>query len=374
MNCALIAAAGSGSRTGLKYNKIFFSFDFVPMIEKTVSAFLKHPLIDGVVVVCAECDEARLKEILPDSVELVRGGATRSESVFNGLKAIEGRFCKVLVHDGARPFISEEVITRVIDNISANRGAVACVKVTDTIKQVNEDGKIIATPDRNTLYAAQTPQGFMLDELIEAYRFAGNKSFTDDAAVFENAGKEVFVVEGGYENKKITTAEDVKMPDVFLSGIGYDVHAFAKDRKLILGGVEVPSEMGLLGHSDADVLVHAIMDAMLGAAGLGDIGKHFPDTDEKYKGISSMLLLEHVFALLKEKGYSVVNVSAVVMAQKPKLMPYIQQMNENIASALGLSVDRVNVAATTTEKLGFVGRQEGICSQATVMLKKTDSI
>ncbi len=369
MICALIAAAGAGTRTGLKENKIFLNIDGVPMIKKTVDVFLTHPLIDKVLVVHSQKDEMRLKEVLGDSVLYAAGGNNRGESVLNGLRALEGNFEKVLVHDGARPFVTEEIITNVINGIADGIGAVAGVRVTDTIKQTDGSKNIVNTPNRATLYAAQTPQGFMLAELTEAYEMKGTE-YTDDAAVFEAFGKKTVMVEGGYANRKITTKEDIKMAPIFLSGMGYDVHRLTENRKLILGGVEVPHALGLEGHSDADVLVHAIMDALLGAAGLGDIGKHFPDTDQSFKGISSMLLLKKVFDLLSEHGFKIVNVSAVVMAQKPKLAPFIETMNKNIAGALEIGVQRVNVAATTTEKLGFCGREEGIAAQATVMLEK----
>ena len=369
MICALIAAAGSGTRTGLKDNKIFFDIDGRSVIERSVGAFLEHDRVDGAVIVCAEKDKARLEGIFGDRVEYVLGGDTRGESVKNGLNAIFGRYDKVLIHDGARPFVTEEIIDRVIDNISEGVGAVACVRVTDTVKTVDGEGFVTGTPDRSTLFNAQTPQGFMTDEILAAYNTVTEQT-TDDCAVFEAAGKRIITVEGGYFNKKITTAEDVCMPKVFLSGIGYDVHRLVPERRLVLGGVTVPHELGLLGHSDADVLVHAIMDALLGAAGMHDIGRHFPDSDERYKGISSILLLKEVVGLLKDNGFGIVNISAVVMAQRPKLKPYIDIMNQNIADAIGIDVSRVNVAATTTEGLGFEGREEGISAQATAMLTK----
>ena len=369
MICALIPAAGSGSRTGLKENKIFFQLNGKTMIENTVERFLEHKSIDGVCLICAEKDFIRLNELFGDRVEYAFGGKTRGESVLNGLNKIKDRFDTVLVHDGARPFVTEDIIDRVIENVRCGQGAIAGVKVTDTVKETDDNSVVVSTPCREKLWAAQTPQGFFTKELISAYEKAGTE-LTDDGAVFEKAGNTVKMVEGSYANKKITTSEDVKMSNVFLSGIGYDVHALIEGRPLVIGGVKVPHEKGLMGHSDADVLVHAIMDALLGAAGLGDIGRHFPDTDEKYKGIDSMLLYSHVISLLKERGFEVVNISAIVVAQRPKLKPYIEEMRRNIAKASFLEIERVNVAATTTEHLGFEGREEGISAQATVMLKK----
>ena len=304
-----------------------------------------------------------MQAILSDSVTLILGGATRGESVFNGLTWAKGKFEKVLIHDGARPFIDQETIDNVIANISSGVGAVAGIKAIDTIKQCSQEGIVESTPNRQILWQAQTPQGFILDEIFDAYQSMGF-DLTDDAAVFEQTGGKIKMVLSTPKNKKITTKED--RPKMHLSGIGYDVHQLVDGRKLILGGEEIPHTLGLLGHSDADVLLHAICDALLSAVGEGDIGKHFPDTDEKYKGISSLVLLKEVADLVSKKGFKVVNVGAIVAAQKPKLAPFISKMNQNIAQALNIDVSRVNVAATTTEHLGFEGEEKGISARAIV--------
>ena len=360
---ALIAAAGSGRRMGACENKIFLSVNGKPIIKQTVDKFLQNKNVDAVALVCAQNDKEHLYSILGDSVEYVLGGATRGESVFNGLKAIAEKADKVLIHDGARPFVDDKTIDAVIESISSGIGAVAGIKAVDTIKQCTKDGFVIATPSRESLWQAQTPQGFICSEIFNAYKQAGFE-LTDDAAVFEEAGGKIKMVLASAKNKKITTKEDLQK--MYLSGIGFDVHQLVEGRKLILGGVEIPHTLGLLGHSDADVLLHAICDALLAAAGQGDIGKHFPDTDPKYKGISSLILLKEVYALLTEKGFKVVNVSAIVAAQRPKLAPYISQMNKNIAEVLELDPARVNVAATTTEHLGFEGEEKGISARAVV--------
>ena len=360
----VIPAAGEGRRTGLKENKMFFCLDGEPIIKKTVWAFLNHPLVDTVCVVCAEKDFERMQSILGKSVVYAFGGSTREESVFAGLKEVADSD-KVLIHDGARPFVSADVISRVTENTAPGVCAVAGVKVTDTLKTVEGD-RIISTVDRNGYFRAQTPQGFMTKEIISLFENGNYADLTDDSQLFERAGKQVKAVEGEEKNRKITTPEDVGNTPVYLVGTGYDVHRFSENRKLVLGGVEIPYEKGLLGHSDADVLLHAVCDAILGAAGEGDIGKHFPDTDERYRGIKSTVLLENVNRLIAQKGFRVINVSAVVVAQKPKLLPYIAEMNANIARIL--NTNRVNVAATTTEKLGFEGREEGISAMAVVLL------
>lgn len=367
----LLAAAGAGTRTGLKENKIFFCIDGTPIIQKTAEAFLRHPSVEEVTVLCASKDIPRIKSILGNTVNYVLGGQTRGESVFNGLKAIKEKYDIVLIHDAARPFVEQECITRVLEAVARGCGVVAGVPATDTIKQCDEKNFVLSTPPRERCWLAQTPQAFWLEEIYDAYLAAGEKSYTDDAAVYEAWGGSVRMVEGSYANKKITTAEDVAMK-VFLSGVGFDVHRLKEGRKLVLGGEVIPYERGLEGHSDADVLIHAVMDALLGAAGLGDIGRYFLDTDERWKGISSMKLLAQVLEMLYHKGFRVVNISAVIAAQKPKLSPYISKMNQNIAQAVGIAQQRVNIAATTTEHLGFEGRGEGISARAVVMLIKEE--
>lgn len=363
MTCAIIAAAGQGRRMGAGKNKVFLQVDAKPIIVATCEAFLKNKNIDAVAVVCSAEDKQAMKELLGKKVTLIQGGATRGESVFNGLTWAKDKFDKVLIHDGARPFIEQETIDLVIASIAKGVGAVAGVKAIDTIKQCSPDGFVESTPNRENLWQAQTPQGFITDEIFDAYKIAGFE-LTDDAAVFEKCGGKIKMVLSSLKNKKITTHED--LPKMFLSGIGYDVHQLVEGRKLILGGEEIPHTLGLLGHSDADVLLHAICDALLCAIGDGDIGKHFPDSDPKFKGISSMILLKEVAALVNKKGFKVVSVGAIIAAQKPKLAPYIQKMNENIASVLEIEVSRVNVAATTTEHLGFEGEEKGISARAIV--------
>lgn len=369
----LIAAAGTGSRTGLKENKIFFCINGQPMIQKTVEVFLKHPLVEGVTVICAPKDKERIKSILGERVDYVRGGGTRGESVFNGLKAVRKKYDVVLIHDAARPFVTAEIITRVLEAAASGQGAAAGVPVTDTVKRCDGNCMVADTPPREQLWLAQTPQAFMLEEIYKAYLAAGEQSYTDDAAVFEAWGGKVQLVPGSYDNIKITTAVDVKRKrELFLSGIGFDVHRLTQGRPLILGGEVIPYQMGLDGHSDADVLVHAVMDALLGAAGLGDIGRYFPDTEERWRGISSMELLHHVMQLLRENGFGVINISAVISAQRPKLCEHLKKMAQNIARIVDVPEKRVNIAATTTEYLGFEGRGEGISARSIVMLVKED--
>jgi 2-C-methyl-D-erythritol 4-phosphate cytidylyltransferase/2-C-methyl-D-erythritol 2,4-cyclodiphosphate synthase len=294
------------------------------------------------------------------------GGKERQDSVKNALDLLEDGY--VLVHDGARPYVTEEVIMNVMMATADKKAAVAAVPSKDTIRQVS--GKNSVTLDRSTLYNVQTPQGFYVPLIKKAFKKAYEDNFygTDDAMLVERIGAYVAIAEGSYGNIKITTKED--LPVDMRVGSGFDVHRLIENRSLILCGVKIPFEKGLLGHSDADVAIHALMDAMLGAAALGDIGKHFPDTDDKYKGISSVLLLKKVNELIAELGYKVNNVDITIMAQVPKLLPYIQAMREKIAETLEIDENRVNVKATTTEKLGFVGREEGIAAEAVCTINR----
>ncbi|MBP5662640.1 MAG: 2-C-methyl-D-erythritol 2,4-cyclodiphosphate synthase [Clostridia bacterium] len=369
MIAAVIPAAGTGSRTGLAQNKLLTPLGGEPVILRTARTFLSHPRIDLVCAAVREEEKETMRALLGDRVTLVRGGETRGASVLAALEALKGQADTVLIHDGARPFADADTISRVIAGIAPGRGCVAGVPVTDTLKEVKEDGSIASSPDRARFWAAQTPQGFLLAEILAAYRACGT-AFTDDAAAFEAWGGKVLMTKGSYRNKKITTREDFMMPPDRFTGIGYDAHCLKTGRKLILGGVDVPYEKGLDGHSDADVLVHAVMDALLGAAGMGDIGQHFPDTDPHYAGASSLHLLEAVCEKLRAAGYTPWHISAIVIAQKPKLAPYMAAMRTRIAETVHLPEERVNVAATTPEHLGFAGRGEGIAAQATATVER----
>lgn len=369
----IIAAAGSGKRMGSSVPKQFLKIGGKPILFKTALAFSRNSLIDGFFVVTGKEYIKETEEAvgnLPKFKGISEGGAERQDSVYNGLKALNGEYEYVLIHDGARPFVSQDIIVRVIEKTAEKGAAVACVPVKDTIKVVSEDGVFEKTLNRSVLQSIQTPQGFKTGLIMQAYEKAFEDGYygTDDAALAERMGIPVYKVDGSYENIKITTKED--MPMECRAGTGYDVHRFEKGRKLILGGVEIPYDMGLLGHSDADVLVHAVMDALLGAAAMGDIGRLFPDTDPAFEGADSLRLLEHVGKLLEEQGYTIGNIDATVIAQAPKLMPYIDEMKINIAETLKISHNKVNVKATTTEKLGFTGRKEGIASEAVCILNK----
>ena len=389
MNAAVIVAAGRGTRMGLERNKVLAPLCGEPVIARTVRVFERTGWFDGgIVVVTGACDLCEMKRILADAglhAQVVLGGADRQESVCRGLAATNPAAQYVAIHDGARPLVTAEVIARTLESAKKYGSGVAAVPLKDTVKRVNEGGVVVDTPPRDALRAVQTPQTFEAELIRRAHAaYALGERATDDAALAERMGVKVRLTEGDVENIKLTTPEDMLLArQVILRregqkeekpmvriGHGYDVHRLTEDRKLILCGVEIPYTLGLLGHSDADVALHALMDAMLGALALGDIGKHFPDTDEAYRGISSMLLLRHVVALLKAHHARVTNCDVTIVAQKPKLLPYIPQMRQNVADALELPLARVNIKATTTEKLGFEGEEKGISAQAVCMVQE----
>ena len=359
----IIAAAGSGSRMGGRLPKQYMKTGGEVILRKTAEIFASCPVIDNIIVV-ADMAYMDLCEDVLKGIEhrTVSGGELRQDSVYEGLKCTDTDI--VLIHDGARPFVTQQIITEVTAAAAEYRAAVCAVRPKDTIRTKQ------GTLNRNELYAVQTPQGFDTAAIKAAYEAAYAEGFygTDDAGIAERAGLEIRIVSGSYDNIKITTREDLPMETRV--GTGYDVHRLEEGRKLILGGVCIPFERGLLGHSDADVLVHAIMDALLGAAALGDIGKLFPDTDDRYKGISSIELLKAVGEAVSEAGCTIGNIDATLVAEKPKIAPYIEAMRENIAGALDIDTDRVSVKATTTEKLGFAGRQEGMEAQAVCILNR----
>ncbi|MBP5273783.1 MAG: 2-C-methyl-D-erythritol 4-phosphate cytidylyltransferase [Abditibacteriota bacterium] len=382
---ALIPAAGISARYSRERNKLLEKAAGKTVLEHTLRAFDSHAGIEEIVVVLNPDFLGELSSFiegfgLEKPVRFAAGGADRQASVRSGLGQVESPL--VLIHDAARPAVSAECITECIRALQSAPAVLACVPVTDTIKEAAPDMTVRSTPPRDTLYAAQTPQGFHTEFIREAHRkaFEAGKSFTDDAAVAEWAGEKVKIVPGSYNNIKITTPKDMALFRQFAgtsrtlrAGTGIDTHALSAEpgeRRLVLGGVLCDWPFGLIGHSDADVLTHAVMDALLGAAALGDIGKLFPPSDDAYKDIDSMLLLQRVGALLAEKGCRIVNIDSVIIAQKPRLSGYIPQMRENIASRLGIDPDAVSVKATTTEHLGFEGRSEGMTAHAVCLIEK----
>ena len=380
---AVLVAAGSSTRMG--FDKLSFDLGGETVLHRSIRAFAQCPLVDEIILV-AGSNRAFAQQQAADCAKpvcVVAGGATRAESAKNGVLAASGAL--VAVHDAARPFVSQQVITAALEAAARCGAAAPAVPVKDTIKAaVRGSGKTVpescfvhATPDRSTLYAVQTPQCFdraaylaALEELdAEKARLV-----TDDCSLFELTGRPGQRTQGDDANLKITTREDLPRPEQkeehkMRIGHGYDVHRLVEGRKLILGGVEVPFEKGLLGHSDADVLAHAVMDAVLGAAALGDIGQHFPDNDPVYSGADSLKLARRVAEILKEHGFRIENIDATLLCQRPKLAPHIPAMRRNLADAFGLPVDAVSVKATTEEHLGFTGEGLGIAAHAVALIE-----
>ena len=380
---AVLVAAGSSTRMG--FDKLSFDLGGETVLRCSIRAFEQCPLVTEIVLVAGK-NRAFVEQQAADCtkpVQIVPGGATRAESAKNGVLAAKGDI--VAVHDAARPFVSPAVIAAVLEAAARCGAAAPAVPVKDTIKQaVPGDGKTVpeaclvhSTPDRSTLYAVQTPQCFDRTQYLAALQELDAEKarlVTDDCSLFELTGRSVQLTQGDYANLKITTREDLPRPaqkeePKMRIGHGYDVHRLVEGRRLILGGVDVPFEKGLLGHSDADVLTHAVMDAVLGAAALGDIGQHFPDNDPVYSGADSLKLARRVAEILKEHGWRIENIDATLLCQRPKLAPHIPAMRRNLADAFGLPVDAVSVKATTEEHLGFTGEGLGIAAHAVALIE-----
>lgn len=441
---AVIVAAGSGRRMGGGINKQYINIAGKPVLARSVQCFENDPHIDEIIITVRTGEEEKCRRDIIKAYgfkkisAVIAGGAERQDSVCAAIDFINSRVSAaaqsgcgsdrsgktthadsadspfVLIHDGARPLVTENIIDSVLETCFMYGAAIPAVPLKDTVKFVDTSvsGAVVtSTPKRGSLRAVQTPQGFRLDIISRAYYSCTTDTVvTDDASLVEAAGMTVHVVQGDESNIKITTPGDTALAEMLLkalnadnfrqnvrcntdsayaekkssnctaeekflcriprTGMGYDVHAFAAGRKLVLGGVDIPHERGLLGHSDADVLIHAVMDALLGAAALGDIGKHFPDSDPRYKGISSLLLLGHVAELLRSNGWLIVNIDATVIAQRPKIAPHIPAMKKNMAKVLKISESQINIKGTTTERLGFTGREEGIAAQSVAVIIK----
>lgn len=382
---AVLLAAGNSTRMGGSRSKVLEELGGRPALCRSLEVLDRCPLIGEICLVCREQDRADMLPLtsgLATSVRVVPGGAQRQDSVEQGVEALTGPWEYVAIHDGARPLVTDEVLAAVCRDAMAYGAATAAVPSKDTCKLADGAGFVAATPARDRLWAVQTPQAFSLALYREALgkaRAAG-QNYTDDCQLIEAAGGSVKLTMGDYRNIKLTTPEDLLAARAYLGGeggkktvrigYGYDVHRLVEGRKLILAGVEVPFEKGLLGHSDADVIAHAVADALLGAAALGDIGHLFPDADPRYAGADSLKLLGEVCRLLREKGFSIGNIDATLLAQRPKIAPHIVQMRENLAAACGIAVDQVSVKATTEERLGFTGREEGMAASAVCLLER----
>jgi 2-C-methyl-D-erythritol 4-phosphate cytidylyltransferase/2-C-methyl-D-erythritol 2,4-cyclodiphosphate synthase len=383
---AIIPAAGSGSRMKTSCPKQYLDLAGKPVLIHTVSAFHHNEGIQQIVVVVPSDRVESTRELLRtwqlnSKTEVVAGGKRRQDSVKAGLDALDSSIDTVLVHDGARPLVTNELINRCHVSASKHGAAIAAIRVKDTLKKCSPDSSIEKTIDRTNLWQAQTPQAARLPLLRSAFDKVGDNDVTDEASLLEAAGITVKIVEGSETNIKITRPEDLIIANKIIMqpsadqirvGHGFDAHRLAEGRALILGGVKIEHPLGLEGHSDADVVTHALCDALLGALGKGDIGIHFPDSAAEFKNIYSILLLERVTAQMKTEGYTIGNADITIVCQSPKLAPHLDKMKEIISKACNTNKQRINIKATTTEKMGYTGRQEGISSHAVVFLTKSE--
>lgn len=376
---AVIVAAGRGTRFGGVLPKQYLPLGSGTVLRHALEAFAGHPRITGVQIVIREEDRSRCMAALAGIPVLppVPGGAERQDSVRLGLEALVPHEPeRVLIHDGARPFPDGALIHRVIDALDRAPAAIPGLPLGDTIKRV-EGGAIRATIDRSLLWRAQTPQGFRFSEILAAHRAAAGQVLTDDAAVAETAGLTPLAVMGSEDNLKVTTPDDLAAAERLLAsrladvrvGQGFDVHGFGPGDHVTICGVAVPHAMSLVGHSDADVGLHALTDALLGAIGAGDIGEHFPPSEPRWRGAASDLFLRRAAELVRERGGMIASVDVTVVCERPKLAPHRAAMVERVAEILGLAPDRVSVKATTTDRLGFTGRGEGIAAQAVATVR-----
>jgi 2-C-methyl-D-erythritol 4-phosphate cytidylyltransferase/2-C-methyl-D-erythritol 2,4-cyclodiphosphate synthase len=390
---AIIAAGGRGQRFGGARPKQLLSVAGRPVLERSVAAFLTHPSIDEIVVALP----AELADDPPGylrgtskPLRIVAGGPRRQDSVASAFRAASERSDMIVIHDAARPFASAALIARTIAAAAESGAALAAVQARDTVKQGllspaaaaprSGDVWIVeATLPRESIFLAQTPQAFRREVLRDAIALGGEA--TDEAALAERAGHLVRIVEGEVSNMKITTPDDLAVAETLARGghdegtvarvgTGYDLHKLVEGRPLILGGVTIPFERGLSGHSDADAVCHAITDAVLGAAAAGDIGRHFPDTDPQWQGASSVGLLKRAAALVRERGYKIANVDVVVIAERPKLAPWVEPMRASVGQALGLTTDCVSIKGKTNEGVGELGRGEAIAAHAVALLRR----
>ena len=368
----IICAAGKGERAGFEKNKLFHPVLGTPLLALTLQAF-ELDCIDEIIVAYSPCDKEEIETLAKpfDNVKLVEGGATRFETVYNALKQATGEI--VLIHDGARPFVTEKMIVGCIESVKKHGSGICSTPCTDTMAIKADNGQILSVPNRNELVNIQTPQGFYINDITRAYAHAKktDKVYTDDSSVYADFIGAPTLCAGSTENIKFTHPSDFKpFEKTERTGFGVDTHAFGKAQDFItLCGVKIPSESGLIAHSDGDVAVHALMDALLSGAGLLDIGHYFPDTDEKWRGADSMKMLEQVLDLVQEQGFAPKNISIAIQAEKPKLAKYIGQMKARLSETLKISQNAIGITAGTNEKLGYVGEGKGITVYASVLLK-----
>jgi 2-C-methyl-D-erythritol 4-phosphate cytidylyltransferase/2-C-methyl-D-erythritol 2,4-cyclodiphosphate synthase len=375
---ALIVAAGRGHRAGGELPKQYRTLARQSVLRRSCDSFLRHPRIDAVRAVIHPEDSDLYTDATAGLALMppVHGGATRQESCCNGLESLTDLAPRqVLIHDAARPFVDDVTIDAVLDALAGAPGAIAAIPVTDTLKKASAENRVAGTVEREGLWRAQTPQGFHYDDILAAHRALAGRRLTDDAAVAEAAGIDVALALGNEDNFKLTTEEDFVRAERMLEindirvGNGFDVHRFDEGDSVMLCGVNIKYDRALVGHSDADVGLHAIADALLGAIGEGDIGSHFPPGDARWRNADSALFLRRAASLIDQRGGAIRHLDVTLICEGPKIAPHRDEMRERVAEIAGVGIDRVSVKATTTEGLGFTGRGEGIAAQATATVR-----
>ena len=368
---------------GLNHPKQYHRLAGVPILIHTIRAFVAVPSIDRFIVVVPQNFIAETHQLLTkynltsEAIIVTAGGRRRQDSVLAGMECLTDETEIVLVHDGARPLVTPDLIQRCLEAAWQHGAAIAAIPVKDTLKSSHPDQTIAATVDRQGLWQAQTPQAVRLPLLKQAYAAFNDQDVTDEAALLELAGIAVTLIEGSETNIKITRPDDLILAEKIMRppsiptmriGHGYDAHRLIPGRNLVLAGVTVPHTLGLAGHSDADVVTHALCDAVLGALGMGDIGRHFPDSDQRFKNVYSITLLEQVMELAAGKGLTISNADITIICQAPKLAPHMDAMRQTLATTCQVNAEQINLKATTTETMGFTGREEGISCHAVVLL------
>jgi 2-C-methyl-D-erythritol 4-phosphate cytidylyltransferase / 2-C-methyl-D-erythritol 2,4-cyclodiphosphate synthase len=380
---AIIPAAGHGARMNLDHPKQYHLLAGQPVLIHTVRAFRLNAHIGQIVVVVPPAWLERTRELLDKyrlthNLTVTAGGKRRQDSVLAGLAALTENIDIVLVHDGARPLVSDDLINRCYNGAICYGAVIAAIPVKDTLKRCSPTLTVTGTIDRDSLWQAQTPQAASLQLLKQAYAQIDDQDVTDEASLLELAGIPVTIVEGTETNIKITRPDDFVIAEKIMNdtmqkqsriGHGFDAHRLVPERKLVLGGLTIPHDRGLAGHSDADVLTHALCDAILGALGEGDIGRHFPDSEPRFHDIYSITLLDRVSGLMEKKGFNMANADITLICQNPKISPYVKEMRDILARTCRTEPERINIKATTTEGMGYTGRMEGISCHAVVLLE-----
>ena len=368
--CFIILAGGESKRFNSKIPKPYHLYKGKPLVFHSIDKVKEHKSINKIVLVINKKHKKFIKILKTKNIKIVQGGKTRSESAFKGLKSIKNsKFKNVMIHDAARPNFSLKLLNNLIKGLKKNNCVIPMIKSTDSIKQKNKN-KIINLKKEN-IFLAQTPQAFRFKELFKL-QSNKNSKVTDDSSIFINANKKIKIIKGNTTNYKITNYSDLKENNSIRYGIGFDIHRLVPKRKLFLGGINIPSLVGTLGHSDGDPVLHALIDSILGACGMGDIGNKFSDKNRKYKNVRSTILLKNVIDLIKSKNFSINNIDINIIAQKPKIRKYSKRIKQTLSKLCRINSDKINIKGKTTEKLGLIGKGKAIATEVIISVIKYD--